>query len=616
MGVDHRRRRRGKTSPADAQRPGANSPSFDDTFHEGSKESLTGPRRLHGAFVAVQVIQSIVVVAIAAICVILSSEFDDAADEFSEMIAGWCVGCCVLAAVLVIVYSYLFYRRFRWEMTTTHLLVSSGILIKKKTQVPYGRIQTVNVTAGILHRLFGIATVAVDTAGGTNNKIVTIHALALADAEELRARLFALRSHAGSIFEQTSPADDTTTGARESSASVFGASGVFGGESAGVEEIVDGMAGFRGLYASSYDEVTEIEHSYRLSSKEILLACVASFDLKALAVVVVGVASLLLVVLTLIVGQDASTVPMWTVTLLSNIGVILVIAISVAVALACWVITIAGSFLILGGFTAVRRGGRIEVTSGLISRRSKSVAIERVQSVRIVQNILMRLMGYARIEIRTVDSAAGESSSNGSASIQTPGVRLHPLVRLEEAQEVVTSMVGELSDRPAEHEMSGLPLVARRRSVVRRSVIPGLCCAAVFAVVLLAIDSSTTVTTGMNQVLAVFFTVVTVCVFAVGAISGLWAYKRAAYGHTAQILALRSGTFGMVLEYVSRSKAQWLSCVTNPLQRWHGICTFKVATAAGIQGTKLRLRDVEHEIGMDLVEWMRPHDTRLDSEVG
>jgi membrane protein YdbS with pleckstrin-like domain len=49
------------------------------------------------------------------------------------------------------------------------LLVTSGILFRRLVIVPYGRMQLVDLTAGPLHRLMGIATVQLHTAAATTD---------------------------------------------------------------------------------------------------------------------------------------------------------------------------------------------------------------------------------------------------------------------------------------------------------------------------------------------------------------------------------------------------------------------------------------------------------------
>jgi uncharacterized protein len=56
------------------------------------------------------------------------------------------------------------YRVHRWEVTGEAVYTLTGWLTRTWTLVPISRIQTVDVTRGVLQQLFGLSTVAVLTA--------------------------------------------------------------------------------------------------------------------------------------------------------------------------------------------------------------------------------------------------------------------------------------------------------------------------------------------------------------------------------------------------------------------------------------------------------------------
>ena len=70
------------------------------------------------------------------------------------------------------------------------LLVRRGVMIRRLTVVPYGRMQFVDVTAGPVDRIFRLATVQLHTAAAATD--ARIPGLARADADRLRDRLASL----------------------------------------------------------------------------------------------------------------------------------------------------------------------------------------------------------------------------------------------------------------------------------------------------------------------------------------------------------------------------------------------------------------------------------------
>ena len=58
--------------------------------------------------------------------------------------------------------------------------------------MPYKRVQSVDMRAGLLQRIVGVCTLEIDTAGGSSNKAILVPYLTKSDAEALRAELLAL----------------------------------------------------------------------------------------------------------------------------------------------------------------------------------------------------------------------------------------------------------------------------------------------------------------------------------------------------------------------------------------------------------------------------------------
>lgn len=63
------------------------------------------------------------------------------------------------------IYSNLAYKFWTYEFTSDHLQVERGIIWKVYSNVPYERIQSVDVTRGIIARLCGFSTLSIQTAG-------------------------------------------------------------------------------------------------------------------------------------------------------------------------------------------------------------------------------------------------------------------------------------------------------------------------------------------------------------------------------------------------------------------------------------------------------------------
>lgn len=80
-------------------------------------------------------------------------------------------------------------RRHRYALAATSVQVTRGVLVQRDWTVPYGNVQAVTVRRGPFQRLAGIATVRIDTAGGSGINGPHIHDI---DQDEAAAFVRAL----------------------------------------------------------------------------------------------------------------------------------------------------------------------------------------------------------------------------------------------------------------------------------------------------------------------------------------------------------------------------------------------------------------------------------------
>ncbi|GAA3972492.1 hypothetical protein GCM10023085_63600 [Actinomadura viridis] len=93
----------------------------------------------------------------------------------------------LLAVVLAWIVAELAYRAYGYAERGDDLIVTQGVFVKRLIVVPYGRMQFVDVTAGLLERWMGIATVRMHTAAAATD--AQIPGLPAAEAAQLRDRL-------------------------------------------------------------------------------------------------------------------------------------------------------------------------------------------------------------------------------------------------------------------------------------------------------------------------------------------------------------------------------------------------------------------------------------------
>jgi len=100
------------------------------------------------------------------------------------------VGGVLALAMLAEVFVSRRYSSWGYLERDDDLLVRRGVLIKRLSVVPYGRMQFVDVTAGLVERLSGIATVRLHTAAAATD--ARLPGLSVPEAARLREHLTSL----------------------------------------------------------------------------------------------------------------------------------------------------------------------------------------------------------------------------------------------------------------------------------------------------------------------------------------------------------------------------------------------------------------------------------------
>jgi len=103
------------------------------------------------------------------------------------------------------IYARMAYNRWKYEFTDTNLKTERGIIWKKYSNVPYDRVQNVDIHRGILARVFGFSSLHIQTAGfhysgrGMPASEGNIPAVSMHEAEQIRTFLMKKisKSHGG-----------------------------------------------------------------------------------------------------------------------------------------------------------------------------------------------------------------------------------------------------------------------------------------------------------------------------------------------------------------------------------------------------------------------------------
>lgn len=310
----------------------------------------------------------------------------------------------VLVGVLVVVLAgVLRWLTTRYRITSERVELRSGLLFRSARSIPRDRIRSVDVTAGPVHRLFGLSVVTVGTgerSEGVESRELALDAISAAEADRLRQRLLD-SSDAGypSIPDVSAPSSSSVLATLDWS-----------------------WLRFAPLTASSLVAVGAVAGAFGQLVGELgaELADIGG------------------------VRDRLSVAPLW-------------LGIS-AFALLVLVIALLGSVLIFveswWGFRLVREpGGTLRIRRGLLTARSVSLEERRLRGVAVVEPLLLRAGRGAR----TGAVATGLGSGRGT---------LLPPAPRDEAHRVAGVVLTE-EPSPTRTALRRHPPVALRRRLAR-----------------------------------------------------------------------------------------------------------------------------------------------------
>jgi putative membrane protein len=433
-----------------------------------------------------------------------------------------------LGALVLLAWSSVEWLRRTYTLEGGALRLEEGVLSRQLRLVPFDRIQQVDLVRKPLHRLLGVATLRVETAGGGRAAEVDLDVVTLAEAQALRSSLLRAKARLAAT-----PA---------------------------------GAPGQADAGPATLDEGAEVEAApapervlLRLRLGEVMLAGITG-SRAAAALVVLGPLT-----------QAFDWFPGLSDWLLARFDPQAVAPTTPAAflfaavaAVVVWLGLAAGSSVVTDyGFTLARVGDDLVVRRGLLERREAVLPLARLQVVRIDESLLRRALGLASIRIQSAGRTGGSDQTASRLAI--------PILQRTE----VNRLLGELLPGSAPLPALRVPPPAARRRAVTRSLVRTALFVAVVAIPLWQLSSLEVVAVPPALALAA------VPLLALAVVAGLAAYRSLGHAASAGFLYARAGVAIRVLTVVPVAKAQSGSVRSSPFQRRAGLATLHVDIAGG-----------------------------------
>ena len=241
--------------------------------------------------------------------------------------------------ILLIIFSVVSWLRFTYRVEDNELRIEQGIFIRKKRYISINRIHKIDVTADVIHRLFKLVKVQIDTASSGDGAEVNLSAVKITKAAKLRRALKKERT--------TMPEDD--------------------------------------------DEVETTKHPQKkISWQNLFIAGSTS-----------GTAGFLLVAMLAVFSQIEEMIPpnvyKSTYAFLFESGVVFLILMIIMFLFMLWLIGIAGTMIRYGRFTIEKRENELFIKRGLIETKELTIPFDRIQAISVKQSMIRQPLKYVKM---------------------------------------------------------------------------------------------------------------------------------------------------------------------------------------------------------------------------
>lgn len=289
--------------------------------------------------------------------------------------------------LFVLVTGVLSWLRFTYRMEDGELRIEYGVFIRNKRYIPFEKIQSLDLSEGILHRPFGLVKVKVETAGssGTQEAEAVLSAITKLEAKEI---------------------EDTL------------------------------MMQKRSVLPENQLEREEYSHAanliYKITFKELVLLSVTSG----------GVGVVISAVLAFIFQFD-ELIPYEKVfkslkDLVAS-GFMLISMLVFLGLLLAWIASFIGTMLKYANFTVEKLEKDIIIKRGLLEKRQITIPLNRIQAVSISENLIRQPLGYGTVFL---ESAGGSATNMDSAKVM-----LIPIMKKEAIIEYLESLLPDYDFR-------------------------------------------------------------------------------------------------------------------------------------------------------------------------
>ncbi|MDR9409388.1 MAG: PH domain-containing protein [Balneolaceae bacterium] len=252
--------------------------------------------------------------------------------------------------------------RFLYKVEDGLIHIKSGIFVRKNLYLTKDRIQVIDITAGIIQRIFGLVQLDIQTAGASS-RAASIEAITRDRAEAINRLLRRKREDSG-------------------------------------EEDNDG---------AEFEIEDDIKQTISLPNKELLIAASTSGSF-GIALSVIGT---VFSQIEPLISESQFYDYLYSI-LPSQTDTMFYFALIAGFIVFAWLLSFFGTLFNYGNFSLEIKEKEIVISRGIFEKKRSTVPFNRIQAIHISEGIIRQPLGYASIHL---ESAAGYGDDRGTGSI-------------------------------------------------------------------------------------------------------------------------------------------------------------------------------------------------------
>lgn len=303
---------------------------------------LHTPRRLHplvALFASLKAIRDMFI----PLVVVLIGMFSRGSEDRSNLYE---LGIWGAITLLTILWGIFHWRTYTYRIEEGEFRVEQGVLIRKKNFIPLEKIHSIDFTESLLHQIFGVVKVQMQTAGGIEPE-VKLTAVTKEEANRLKQEILSWNN------------------------------------------------------LTSLQEVpVEVTMNERvITTKELVMTGITSGKI---GIIFSGVITLVSVIVQVFEGVDFKAyLPQFS----DWQGYIVL---GIAVLAVTWIISVIYTIILYGNFTVQRKEDKLFISYGILERKQFTISLFRIQSLKIVEGLLRQPLGYVTLQLVYAGGEVGQ----------------------------------------------------------------------------------------------------------------------------------------------------------------------------------------------------------------